>query len=220
VSLRRKRRRNRKPRPHHEREPTRRFELAREVDDRWVLPGWTLGAARELEAVYGTPLPGPSQDLRDAQGAARPSVRSPSRGLHEAGEVERLAYTRRQAADALGVSISTIDRRVVPAIDTVKLPWGQRLIPVDELERFLHSHLAPARARRPRRRAGRPPILPASLVDRIRLEYARGRGLSEIARALTVEGVPTAHGGRKWWPSTVRAVLVRSGPAQQTQAVE
>ena len=38
-------------------------------------------------------------------------------------------------------------------------------------------------------------------------------GLSEIARALTAEGVPTAHGGRKWWPSTVRAVLVRSGGA-------
>jgi hypothetical protein len=139
-------------------------------------------------------------------------IRSSSRGLQEAREVDRLAYSRRQAAEALGVSISTIDRRVVPAIDTVKLPWGQRLIPVDELERFMRSHLAPARGRPARRPAGRPPTLPTSIVDRIRLEYARGRRLTEIARALTAEGVPTAHGGRQWWASTVRAVLVRSSP--------
>jgi hypothetical protein len=60
--------------------------------------------------------------------------------LHEASSVERLAYSRKQAAEALGVSIATIDRRVVPAIETVKTPWGQRLIPVDELKRFLRQH--------------------------------------------------------------------------------
>ncbi|MDQ3380419.1 MAG: recombinase family protein [Actinomycetota bacterium] len=146
---------------------------------------------------------------------APPTVPVPSRGIREAGEVELLAYTRRQAAEVLGVSISTIDRRVVPSIDTVKLPWGQRLIPVDELERFLRSHIVPARARRARRPAGRPPTLPAGVVEQIRVKYARGGSLAEIARALTAEGVPTAHGGRKWWPSTVRAVLVRSGPPQR-----
>jgi predicted DNA-binding protein (UPF0251 family) len=88
--------------------------------------------------------------------------------LQEASHVERLAYSRKQAAETLGVSIATIDRRVVPTIDTVKTPWGQRLIPVDELERFLDQNIE----------SGRP-------ADR----------------------VPTAHGGRRWWPSTVRAVL-------------
>jgi hypothetical protein len=211
MSLRRKRRRKREQRRQHETKPTRRFEPASEVregDDAWLLPGWTLGAARELEAVYGTALRTPSEYVRDAD-ETDPAVRYSARTLQEAGEVERLAYTRSQAAEALGVSISTIDRRVVPSIDTVKLPWGQRLIPVDELERFLRSHLKPARARRARRPAGRPPTLPRSVVERIRLEYARGRGLSEIARALTAEGIPTAHGGRKWWPSTVRTVLLR-----------
>jgi hypothetical protein len=43
--------------------------------------------------------------------------------LQEASRVERLAYSRKQAAEALGVSIATIDRRVVAAIDTVKTPW-------------------------------------------------------------------------------------------------
>ena len=36
-------------------------------------------------------------------------------------------YTREQAAQALGVSLATLDRRVVPAIATVKTEWGARL---------------------------------------------------------------------------------------------
>jgi hypothetical protein len=130
--------------------------------------------------------------------------------LYEASRVERLAYSRKQAAEALGVSIATIDRRVVPAIDTVKTPWGQRLIPVDELERFLHQHTESGHPAAPHRPSGRPALLPESLVDRIRLEYARGRSLGEIAEGLTANGVPTAHGGRRWWPSTVRAILIRA----------
>ena len=125
-------------------------------------------------------------------------------------EAERLAYSRKQAAEALGVSISTIDRRVVSSVSTVKTPWGQRLIPLAELERFLCEHLEQPRGSREQGTAGRPPSLPRQVVDRIRLEYARGRRLSEIARALNQDSVPTAHGGRQWWPSTVRAVLVRT----------
>jgi hypothetical protein len=130
--------------------------------------------------------------------------------LREAAEVERLVYTRRQAAEALGVSVSTIDRRVVPLIDTVKTPWGQRLIPVTELDRFLWEHLEFGSPRSASRRAGRPPVLPGAVVERVRLEYARGSSLAEIARGLSSDGVATAHGGRKWWPSTVRSVLIRA----------
>jgi hypothetical protein len=130
--------------------------------------------------------------------------------LQEVDEADRLAYSRKQAAEALGVSISTVDRRLVPAVNTVKTPWGQRLIPVAELERFLREHLEPARARAPRRPAGRPPTLPPSVVDRIRVEVSSGRSFGEIARDLTSEGVATAHGGRRWWPSTVRSVLLRT----------
>ncbi len=135
---------------------------------------------------------------------------APPGELQEVDEADRLAYSRKQAAEALGVSISTIDRRVVPSMNTVKTPWGQRLIPVAELERFLREHLEPPRDSGDRGKAGRPPSLPRQVLDRVRLEYARGRGLAEIARALNQDGVPTAHGGRQWWPSTVRAVLVRS----------
>lgn len=93
-------------------------------------------------------------------------------------------------------------------MSTVKTPTGQRLIPVAELERFVREYLEPARARAERRPAGRPSTLPAGVVDRISLEYARGRSLGEIAKTLNADGVPTAHGGRQWWPSTVRAVVL------------
>jgi hypothetical protein len=142
---------------------------------------------------------------------------APPGELEEVVEAERLAYSRRQAAEALGVSISTIDRRLVPSVCTVKTPWGQRLIPVAELERFLREHLDPPREPGDRGAPGRPPSLPRRVVERIRLEYARGRGFADIARQLNEDGVPTAHGGRQWWPSTVRAVLVRSSPVPSAE---
>jgi hypothetical protein len=145
---------------------------------------------------------------REAAAPPRPSAQI--NALYTLAKVERLAYSRSQAAEALGLSISTIDRHVVPALDTVKTPWGQRLIPAAELERFLREHRDPARPAATRRRAGRPPTLPKPFVERVRLEYAQGRSMGEIARGLTADGVPTAHGGRRWWPSTVRALLLRT----------
>lgn len=123
-------------------------------------------------------------------------------------EARLLTYTRQQAAEALGVSISTVDRRVVPSIQTVKTPWGQRLIPVSELERFVQDHLE-TRKRATRRPVGRPATLRTDTVQRIRREFNAGRSLGEIARGLMTDGVPTAHGGQKWWPSTIRAILRR-----------
>lgn len=136
---------------------------------------------------------------------------APSQDFHLADRVERLVYTRRQAAEALGVSIATLDRRIAPALNTVKTPWGTRLIPIRELERFLERHAEAASAEfLPRRRAGRHPSVAPAVVERIRHERHADKGLAEIARGLTADGVPTAHGGRRWWPSTVRSILLRS----------
>ena len=151
------------------------------------------------------------------RGVAPKRVWAPPGELQEVEDPDRLAYSRKQAAEALGVSISTIDRRVVPALRTVKTPWGQRLIPAAELARFLREHREPPREQGERGRAGRPPTLSQRVVERIRLQYARGDGLAAIARDLNNDAVPTAHGGRQWWPSTVRAVLVRSSPLSSAE---
>jgi hypothetical protein len=124
--------------------------------------------------------------------------------------VERLVYSREQAAQALGVSLATLDRRVVPAIATVKTEWGARLIPAAELERYLAERTEEPRTRG--RRAGTPgrkPTLAAEVLSRIVHEHARGVSLAEIARQLNRDDIPTAQNGRQWWPSTVSAVLRR-----------
>src|SRR6266511_1024460 len=92
--------------------------------------------------------------------------------VREATRVERLAYTRTQAAEALGISRSTFIRRVLPLVETIEMPWGTRLIPVDELERLLAERRRPARGRPRPATPGRPAVLAPDLLERIRAERA------------------------------------------------
>jgi len=132
---------------------------------------------------------------------------SPRVVVREASHVERLAYTRTQAAQALGIGRSTFTNRVLPYVDTVEIPSGTKLIPADELERVLAEWRRPARPRRKPKRTGRPPAVEPDVADRIRRMRAAGLSLRQIADRLNAEGVPTAQGGAQWWPSTVRVVL-------------
>lgn len=134
----------------------------------------------------------------------------PASAVRVVTEVERLAYTRTQAAQALGMSRTTFSRRVLPLIETIDMPWGPRLVPVDELERVVAEHRRPARGRPRTLPPGRPTALPDELVRHIKAEHAAGKSLRQIARDLNSTGTPTAHGGERWWPSTVRSVVSRS----------
>jgi hypothetical protein len=150
------------------------------------------------------------KELRHAPRSVTPSAAADG---HVGGPVERLVYSREQAAQALGVSLATLDRRVVPAMATVKTEWGARLIPAAELERYLAERTeGPQMPRRRPARSGRRSTLPAEVVARIRRERAQGDSLAEIARRLNRDGIPTAQSGRQWWPSTVRNILVRPSP--------
>jgi DNA invertase Pin-like site-specific DNA recombinase len=51
-------------------------------------------------------------------------------------------------------------------------------------------------------RLGRPHMLAADVVARIRADHEARAGWSALARQLNEEAVPTAHGGSKWYPST------------------
>lgn len=56
-------------------------------------------------------------------------------------------------------------------------------------------------------RLGRPTALPDAVRSRIAQERAQGRTLTAIADGLTKDGVPTALGRARWYPTTVRNVL-------------
>src|SRR5262249_49941233 len=108
------------------------------------------------------PLRGLFDELGETGQPPSPPVRSESVALpaaHIAAPVARLAYTRSQAAAALGISPSTFGRRVVPLIDMIEMPWGTKLVPVDELERLVSEHRRPARPASKARTAGRPPMV-------------------------------------------------------------
>ena len=56
-------------------------------------------------------------------------------------------------------------------------------------------------------RLGRPQVLPDSVVQRVIAERSAGRSLPAIAAGLEADGIGTARGGARWYPSTVKAVL-------------
>ena len=90
------------------------------------------------------------------------------------------------------------------------MPWGARLIPVDELQRLLAEKRKPARTQAQPATPGRPRQSHRESRTGSAAERAAGKSLAEIARELNATETPTAHGGAQWWPSTVRAVLGRT----------
>jgi len=127
---------------------------------------------------------------------------APPAGAHD---LPRLSLSRTQAAQALGVSLRTLDRQVVPRIQSALLEDGTRLIPLAELERYLHERTRPARV--PLASTGRRAI-PEAVRERIRAERLAGFSYRQIAERLQAEGVPTAQSGTRWWASTVRGAIL------------
>ncbi|MEI2718265.1 MAG: recombinase family protein [Candidatus Nanopelagicales bacterium] len=54
---------------------------------------------------------------------------------------------------------------------------------------------------------GRPRVLPQEVVARIASERQAGATLQGIADGLMADDVPTARGGDRWYPSSVRSIL-------------
>ena len=122
-------------------------------------------------------------------------------------EPPRLSLSRAEAAQALGVSLRTLDRQVVPRIQSALLEDGTRLIPLAELERYLAERTQPARlamAATSRR------AIPEPIRERIHSERQAGLSYRQIAERLQAEGVPTAQSGTRWWASTVRGAVLGS----------
>jgi DNA invertase Pin-like site-specific DNA recombinase len=63
-------------------------------------------------------------------------------------------------------------------------------------------------------RIGRPTKMPKAVLARMRRERAKGLSYAKIANGLNEAAVPTAQGGRRWYPATVRYALAES-PAKR-----
>ena len=121
-------------------------------------------------------------------------------------------------AKALGRSRSTFIRRVLPYVATVEMPWGAKLIPVDELERLLAEQRQAARPRTARPTRGRRPLVQADVLERIRTERRKARACISQRLASTQTGprprtAVRSGGARPFappWPA-----LVRPNPLQR-----
>jgi hypothetical protein len=60
---------------------------------------------------------------------------------------------------------------------------------------------------------GRRSTLPSGVAERIVAAHQAGDTLAAIARGLQADGVATGQGGARWYPASVRAVLVSQGLA-------
>lgn len=60
-------------------------------------------------------------------------------GLGSAGPVQRVGLKREEAAAALGMSLNSFERYVQPSIRLVRL-GRMRIVPVQELERWVNEH--------------------------------------------------------------------------------
>jgi hypothetical protein len=145
---------------------------------------------------------------REAATRRRAQQAGPAATARAQEGVPRLALSRAEAARALGVSLRTLDRQVVPRIQSARLEDGTRLIPLAELERYLAERMQPARA--PLARPSGRRAIPEAIRERIRHERAAGFSYRQIADRLDADGVPTAQAGARWWASTVRGALVHA----------
>ncbi len=101
----------------------------------------------------------------------------------------------------LGVDTTTPTGELVANVMAAVAQWERKAIGARTREA-----LAAKRAQGVR--LGRPSEMAGEVVERITVAHRAGASLSAIARELNADGVATTHGGAKWYPSTVRAVVV------------
>jgi transposase len=141
-------------------------------------------------------------DYAAPDGTVRPSRGELARRRRDLLREPARLVTRREAAQIVGVSLDTVDRRVRRLTGEGRTPSGEIGLPAMALAEQLHDPW-PGR--------GRPRRLDSAVVSRIVSQRNDGWTFATIAAALNDDGVATAHGGARWWPATVRKVLVASG---------
>jgi DNA invertase Pin-like site-specific DNA recombinase len=104
------------------------------------------------------------------------------------------------------VDMTTPNGKLLANLMAVFAEWEREMI-----GQRTKDGLAAARAKGIR--LGRPPEVDVDVAQRISSLRSGGATLTTIAELLTAEQVPTARGGERWWPSTVRGVLGRAAVA-------
>ncbi len=174
--------------------------------------GWRLVKVGE-EADFSAEdrqRPGIEEALRLLKLADPEALLAAKRGRlsRSLGELTALIASAQRQGWALGVLDCAL-ATTTPAGEQVATllagfaPFERRLI-------SQRTRQALARTRAQGIRLGRPPTMSQYAIERIRRERAAGHSLAAIANGLNADRVPTAQGGRRWYPATVRHTLNRT----------
>jgi DNA invertase Pin-like site-specific DNA recombinase len=167
----------------------------------------------ELVALYSDSIL-PEGRGRPALSAALASLNEGNGSILMITKLDRITRSMHVAARVLasaqrgGWAIVALDS----AVDTTSTGGGaliQVLALFDEMERKLlgEREARPQLSiRRPAARLGRPSTLSSDIVERIVDQRKQGATWAAIADQLNEDAVPTAQGGKQWYPATVRHV--------------
>jgi DNA invertase Pin-like site-specific DNA recombinase len=192
------------------------------IDDLAARRGWTIVAWFADEGISGSKGPHERQGLADALDAVQTGV-AERLIVHK---IDRLSRKFRDSVDLMETAAEEDWPLYVADIDadltTQNGKLMSRMLAVlaeHERERIRERTREGLAAKRAQGvRLGRPSNLPSEIVARIVGERAAGATYTAIAERLIADGVPTAQGGARWWPATVKAVLAGQDAAKVAKA--
>jgi DNA invertase Pin-like site-specific DNA recombinase len=171
----------------------------------WTITGWYVDAGASGKSMDGRPQLAEALATVRAGDAAALVVAKLDRLSRSALDFARLMDDAKRrgwnlVALDLGIDLSTPAGKLIAGVMAQVAEWER-----DVIGQRTRDGLAAKRAAGVR--LGRPRDLDAETGRRIVADRAAGTPLAAIADRLNSEGVPTARGGRRWYPSTVLAVL-------------
>ncbi len=172
----------------------------------WVLTEVYIDAAASGKALAGREALAQALDAVKA-GKAEVMVVAKldrlSRSLLDFAEIMRRAQSEgwNLVALDLGIDLSTPAGEFLASVMASAAQWERRVIGQRTKEALAAKKATGVRL-------GRPRLVPDAVVARIRAERAAGQTLTAIADGLTADDVPTAQGGLRWYPATVRKVML------------
>jgi hypothetical protein len=114
------------------------------------------------------------------------------------------------SAEKQGWALSGLDRNPEPPTAEGAISVRATFAPCEQQLLSTRIKAALARARANGVRLGRRSGIPTRILTRIDRERNAGKSLAQIANGLNADRIPTAQGGRRWYPATIRHALNRT----------
>ncbi|RAN94818.1 recombinase family protein [Micromonospora noduli] len=176
-----------------------------EADRRgWIIVAWKEDtvSGKSLEGREGLAEALELVESRQAETLVVAKLDRLSRSLIDFAALMERARSKRWNLIALdlGIDLATPAGEFLASVMASAAQWERRIIGQRTREGLAAKKAAGVRL-------GRPATLSATVRERIRTESRNGSSLAAVARGLNNDEVPTAQGGKKWYPSTIRAVL-------------